>query len=109
VWRYIELEDLEIPSIYYAHEREVFERDGILLAVSEYTEPHNDESSETEWVRYRTVGDLTITGAVRSKATDIAGVISEISAATVSERGETRADDRTSVAAMEDRKREGYF
>ncbi|MFZ0712698.1 sulfate adenylyltransferase subunit CysD [Mycobacterium sp.] len=109
VWRYIELEDLEIPSIYYAHEREVFERDGILLAVSEYTEPHNDESSEVEWVRYRTVGDLTITGAVRSTATDIAGVISEISAATVSERGETRADDRTSVAAMEDRKREGYF
>jgi sulfate adenylyltransferase subunit 2 len=77
--------------------------------VSEYTEPHNDESSEIEWVRYRTVGDLTITGAVRSTATDIAGVISEISAATVSERGETRADDRTSVAAMEDRKREGYF
>jgi sulfate adenylyltransferase subunit 2 len=109
VWRYIELESLEIPSIYYAHEREVFERDGILLAVSEYTEPHNDESSEIEWVRYRTVGDLTITGAVRSTATDIAGVISEISAATVSERGETRADDRTSVAAMEDRKREGYF
>jgi sulfate adenylyltransferase subunit 2 len=109
VWRYIELESLEIPSIYYAHQREVFERDGILLAVSEYTEPRNDESSEIEWVRYRTVGDLTITGAVRSTATDIAGVISEISAATVSERGETRADDRTSVAAMEDRKREGYF
>jgi sulfate adenylyltransferase subunit 2 len=109
VWRYIELESLEIPSIYYAHQREVFERDGILLAVSEYTEPHNDESSDIEWVRYRTVGDLTITGAVRSTATDIAGVISEISAATVSERGETRADDRTSVAAMEDRKREGYF
>ena len=78
-------------------------------AVSEYTEPHNDESSDVEWVRYRTVGDLTITGAVRSRATDIAGVIGEISAATVSERGETRADDRTSVAAMEDRKREGYF
>ncbi|WP_428341076.1 sulfate adenylyltransferase subunit CysD [Mycobacterium sp.] len=109
IWRYLELEDLEIPSIYYAHEREVFERDGILLAVSEYTEPHNDESSDVEWVRYRTVGDLTITGAVRSRATDIAGVIGEISAATVSERGETRADDRTSVAAMEDRKREGYF
>jgi sulfate adenylyltransferase subunit 2 len=109
IWRYIELEDLEIPSIYYAHEREVFERDGILLAVSEYTEPHNDESSDVEWVRYRTVGDLTITGAVRSRATDISTVIEEISAATVSERGETRADDRTSVAAMEDRKREGYF
>jgi sulfate adenylyltransferase subunit 2 len=109
VWRYIELEHLEIPSIYYAHEREVFERDGILLAVSEYAEPRDDEYVGTEWVRYRTVGDLTITGAVRSRATEISGVIEEISAATVSERGETRADDRTSVAAMEDRKREGYF
>src|ERR1700743_1254931 len=109
VWRYIEQEDLEIPSIYYAHERQVFERDGILLAVSEYASPQNGETSATEWVRYRTVGDLTITGAVRSTATDIARVITEISAATVSERGETRADDRTSAAAMEDRKREGYF
>jgi sulfate adenylyltransferase subunit 2 len=109
VWRYIELEDLEIPSIYYAHERDVFERDGILLAVSEYATPQDNETAATEWVRYRTVGDLTITGAVRSRAADIARVITEISAATVSERGETRADDRTSVAAMEDRKREGYF
>jgi sulfate adenylyltransferase subunit 2 len=109
VWRYIELEDLELPPIYFAHEREVVERDGILLAVSEYVQPQGDETSAVEWVRYRTVGDLTITGAVRSRATDIAGVITEISAATVSERGETRADDRTSVAAMEDRKREGYF
>jgi len=109
VWRYIELEDLEIPSIYYAHEREVFERDGILLAVSEYAGPQNGETSAVEWVRYRTVGDLTITGAVRSTATDIGRVITEISAATVSERGETRADDRVSAAAMEDRKREGYF
>lgn len=109
IWRYIELENLELPSIYFAHEREVFERDGILLAVSEYTQPTGDETAAVEWVRYRTVGDLTITGAVRSKAIDIASVIDEISAATVSERGETRADDRTSVAAMEDRKREGYF
>jgi sulfate adenylyltransferase subunit 2 len=109
VWRYIELEDLELPPIYFAHEREVFERDGILLAVSEYAGPQADETSAVEWVRYRTVGDLTITGAVRSRATDIARVITEISAATVSERGETRADDRTSAAAMEDRKREGYF
>ena len=109
VWRYIELEDLEIPSIYYAHEREVFERDGILLAVSEYAKPQNGETAAVEWVRYRTVGDLTITGAVRSRATEISRVIDEISAATVSERGETRADDRTSTAAMEDRKREGYF
>ena len=109
VWRYIELEDLELPSIYYAHEREVFERDGILLAVSEYAGPQTGETSGVEWVRYRTVGDLTITGAVRSQATDITRVIAEIAAATVSERGETRADDRTSAAAMEDRKREGYF
>ncbi|MET0316595.1 sulfate adenylyltransferase subunit 2 [Rhodococcus sp. RS1C4] len=109
IWRYIELEGLELPSIYFAHEREVFARDGILLATSEFTSPAETEQAATEWVRYRTVGDLTITGAVRSHATDIAGVIGEISAATVSERGETRADDRTSVAAMEDRKREGYF
>jgi sulfate adenylyltransferase subunit 2 len=109
IWRYIELENLELPSIYFAHEREVFERDGILLAVSEYAGPANGESAAVEWVRYRTVGDLTITGAVRSTATGIDGVIAEISAATVSERGETRADDRTSTAAMEDRKREGYF
>ena len=109
IWRYIELEGLELPSIYFAHEREVVARDGILLAVSKYVQPEGDETSAVEWVRYRTVGDLTITGAVRSHATDIAGVITEISAATVSERGETRADDRTSVAAMEDRKREGYF
>jgi sulfate adenylyltransferase subunit 2 len=109
VWHYIELENLELPSIYFAHQREVFERDGILLAVSEYARPQGSETSAVEWVRYRTVGDLTITGAVRSRATDIASVIAEIAAATVSERGETRADDRTSVAAMEDRKREGYF
>lgn len=109
IWRYIELENLELPSIYFAHQREVVARDGILLAVSKYVQPQGDETSAVEWVRYRTVGDLTITGAVRSHATDVAGVITEISAATVSERGETRADDRTSVAAMEDRKREGYF
>ena len=105
VWRYIELENLELPSIYFAHQREVFERDGILLAVSEYATPQGSERSAVESVRYRTVGDLTITGAVRSTAADIASVV----AATVSERGETRADDRTSAAAMEDRKREGYF
>ena len=109
IWRYIELENLELPSIYFAHQREVVARDGILLAVSKYVQPQGDETSAVEWVRYRTVGDLTITGAVRSHATTIDGVIAEISAATVSERGETRADDRTSTAAMEDRKREGYF
>ncbi|MCS3780988.1 sulfate adenylyltransferase subunit CysD [Tsukamurella ocularis] len=109
IWRYIELEGLELPPIYYASEREVFERDGILLAVSEFTQPRAGETVNREWVRYRTVGDLTITGAVRSRATEIHDVIAEISAATVSERGETRADDRTSAAAMEDRKKEGYF
>ncbi|GAA1907354.1 sulfate adenylyltransferase subunit CysD [Williamsia serinedens] len=109
VWRYIALEGLELPSIYFAHRREVFERDGILLATSRFTAPRDGETARVETVRYRTVGDLTITGAVRSDAADIDAVISEISAATVSERGETRADDRTSVAAMEDRKREGYF
>ena len=87
----------------------MFERNGILLAVSEHAQPVNGESAAVETVRYRTVGDLTITGAVRSTATDIERVIAEIAAATVSERGETRADDRTSAAAMEDRKREGYF
>jgi sulfate adenylyltransferase subunit 2 len=109
IWRYLALEGLELPSIYFAHRREVFERDGILLATSRFTEPRNGEIAHVETVRYRTVGDLTITGAVRSDAADIDAVIAEISAATVSERGETRADDRTSVAAMEDRKREGYF
>jgi len=109
IWRYIELENLALPSIYFAHERQVFERDGILLGLSEYTLPTEDELVQRLRVRYRTVGDLTITGAVRSDADDVAGVIEEIAAATVSERGETRADDRTSVAAMEDRKREGYF
>ncbi|OZC29393.1 sulfate adenylyltransferase subunit CysD [Gordonia polyisoprenivorans] len=109
IWRYIELEGLDLPSIYYAAQREVFDRDGILLAVSPFSQPPTADDVRTEWVRYRTVGDLTITGAVRSRATTIPEIIAEISAATVSERGETRADDRTSSAAMEDRKREGYF
>ena len=109
VWRYIEGEKLELPSIYFAHRRRVLNRDGILLAESEWIRPRADERVEEASVRYRTVGDLTVTGAVRSEAADIASVIAETEAATVSERGETRADDRTSEAAMEDRKREGYF
>ncbi|MFW0783677.1 sulfate adenylyltransferase subunit CysD [Gordonia sp. CPCC 206044] len=109
IWRYIQLEELDLPSIYYAADREVFDRDGILLAVSPFSRPRVGETVTTESVRYRTVGDLTITGAVRSRATTIPEIIAEISDATVSERGETRADDRTSSAAMEDRKREGYF
>jgi sulfate adenylyltransferase subunit 2 len=107
VWHYIEQERLELPSIYFAHEREVFEHDGMLYAVSQYVEPSS--SPFVESVRYRTVGDMTITGAVRSRARDVSTVIAEIQATRVTERGETRADDRTSEAAMEDRKRQGYF
>jgi sulfate adenylyltransferase subunit 2 len=109
VWRYIEAEGLELPSIYFAHRRRVIERDGILLAESGLVRAGEGERAEELSVRYRTVGDLTVTGAVRSEATDIHTVVAEIEASTISERGETRADDRTSEAAMEDRKREGYF
>jgi sulfate adenylyltransferase subunit 2 len=109
VWRYIALEQIELPSIYFAHPRAVLERDGMLLAVSDYLAPRPGEQVRTLSVRYRTVGDLTVTGAVASEARDVATVISEIERAEASERGETRADDRTSQAAMEDRKREGYF
>ena len=109
VWAYIEREKLEIPSIYYAHEREVFERDGILLAVNEHLTLFEGEEPFTATVRYRTVGDMTITGAVLSTASTVAEVISEVAATRVTERGATRADDRASEAAMEDRKREGYF
>ncbi len=107
VWHYIEREGLELPSIYFAHDRSVFAHDGMLYAVSEWVEPSSDPFTES--VRYRTVGDMTITGAVRSQAADVATVIEEIAATRITERGETRADDRTSAAAMEDRKRQGYF
>jgi sulfate adenylyltransferase subunit 2 len=109
VWEYIAKESLEIPSIYYAHTRSVFERDGILLADSSYTRRADDEQPYDARVRYRTVGDMTCTGAVESTAATIAEVIAEIAATRITERGQTRADDRTSEAAMEDRKREGYF
>jgi sulfate adenylyltransferase subunit 2 len=109
VWQYIAREKLEIPSIYFAHRRRVFERDGILLADSEFTPRGEDEAVFETTVRYRTVGDLTITGAVESGATTVSDVIAEIAATRITERGQTRADDRTSEAAMEDRKREGYF
>jgi sulfate adenylyltransferase subunit 2 len=108
VWSYIALEELELPSIYFAHEREVVHRDGMLLAVSSVVSAGENETVERLGVRYRTVGDLTVTGAVVSTATDVASVIEEVKASEISERGETRADDRTSEAAMEDRKREGY-
>jgi sulfate adenylyltransferase subunit 2 len=109
VWEYILAEELEIPGLYVAHEREVFERDGMLYAVSDHIERMDGEEPFTEWVRYRTVGDMTCTGAVRSRATTLDDVVAEIAATRVTERGETRADDRASEAAMEDRKREGYF
>ena len=109
VWRYIAEESLELPSIYYAHEREVFERDGMLYAVSEWLRPADGEVAKTVRVRYRTVGDMTITGAVESDAAEPEAVLTETAATRLTERGATRADDRTSEAAMEDRKREGYF
>jgi len=109
VWQYIADEDLEIPSIYYAHEREVFARDGMLYATSEFSELLPEESPFTESVRYRTVGDMSCTGAVRSDAATLIDVVNEIAATRITERGETRADDRVTEAAMEDRKREGYF
>ena len=109
VWHYIAREGLEIPLIYFAHQRQVFERDGILLADSEFVTRGADETLFEATVRYRTVGDMTCTGAVESTAATISDVISEIAATRITERGQTRADDRTSEAAMEDRKREGYF
>src|SRR5947208_5922824 len=101
VWHYIDREQLEIPSIYYAHQRTVFERDGILLADNEFVTRGDDEPLQDISVRYRTVGDMTCTGAVESTATSISEVIAEIAATRITERGQTRADDRTSEAAME--------
>ncbi|MCK9248438.1 MAG: sulfate adenylyltransferase subunit CysD [Solirubrobacteraceae bacterium] len=109
VWQYIARERLELPPIYFAHERDVVRRDGMLYAVSEFVRPQEGEAVERLSVRYRTVGDLTITGAVESTATSLDDVVAEIAATRVTERGETRADDRASEAAMEDRKAQGYF
>jgi sulfate adenylyltransferase subunit 2 len=109
VWRYIAKEQLELPSLYFAHRRRVIERDGILLAESELITPQTGEHAYEASVRYRTIGDMTVTGAVLSEAADVDAVIEETATASISERGQTRADDRVSEAAMEDRKREGYF
>src|SRR5829696_5761331 len=106
VWEYILREELDLPSIYLAHEREVFRRDGMLYAASEHVEA--TETFVTS-VRYRTVGDMVVTGAVESTASTLRDVVEEIAATRITERGETRADDRVTEAAMEDRKREGYF
>jgi sulfate adenylyltransferase subunit 2 len=109
VWQYIEREGIEIPSIYYAHRREIVRRDGMLLAVTPYLTLLPDEQPEELLVRFRTVGDATCTGAVESPAATAAEVIVEVAASRITERGATRADDRISEAGMEDRKREGYF
>jgi sulfate adenylyltransferase subunit 2 len=109
VWQYIGQEKIELPEIYFAHRREVFRRDGMWLAPGEWGGPKNGEPVELRSVRYRTVGDMSCTGAVESTARTVPEVITEIAASTLTERGASRADDRMSEAAMEDRKREGYF
>lgn len=109
VWNYIKRERLDLPSIYYAHEREVFYRDGMWLAVTPYVTVLEDEKPVRKTVRYRTVGDASCTGAVESDAASIDQVIAEVAASRVTERGATRADDKFNEAAMEDRKKEGYF
>jgi sulfate adenylyltransferase subunit 2 len=109
IWQYVADQDIELPPIYYAHRREVFRRDGMLLAIGPYVVPGQDEETFEATVRYRTVGDMTCTGAVESGATTATEIVAEVAASRLTERGATRADDRTSEAAMEDRKREGYF
>jgi sulfate adenylyltransferase subunit 2 len=109
IWQYIARERIPLPSIYFAHERPVVERDGMLLAVCEWVTPGAGETVHEEWVRFRTVGDATCTGAVSSQAATVEEIIAEVASSRVSERGATRADDKFSETAMEDRKREGYF
>ena len=109
IWRYIVRESIDLPELYYAHQREVFERDGMLLAVGEVSQPRESEAVVTKQVRYRTVGDMSCTGAVESDAMSAEDVVVEVAATRLTERGATRADDRISEAAMEDRKKEGYF
>jgi sulfate adenylyltransferase subunit 2 len=109
IWHYIGQERIEIPSIYFSHQRRVFERDGMLLTESEFNPLRSGETAEERTVRFRTVGDLTLTGCIESTASTVDEIIEEIAVARVTERGATRGDDRFSEAAMEDRKREGYF
>jgi sulfate adenylyltransferase subunit 2 len=109
VWQYIALEQIELPSIYFSHRRMVFRRDGMLYADSPFVQRLAGEDLFEETVRFRTVGDMTCTGAVMSGASTLDDVIAEVAAARVTERGATRADDRATEAAMEDRKKEGYF
>jgi len=109
VWRYIARERIELPALYYAHVRDVFERDGMLLAVGPHSQPREHEVVRPVQVRYRTVGDMSCTGAVESDAVSVEDVVVEVAATRITERGATRADDRVTEAAMEDRKKEGYF
>ncbi len=109
IWQYIKEEGIEIPDVYFSHQREVFERDGMLLSTGPYITLMDDEEPFMETVRYRTVGDMSCTGAVESTADTIDKIIEEVAATRITERGATRADDRVSEAAMEDRKKEGYF
>jgi sulfate adenylyltransferase subunit 2 len=109
IWQYIDEQDIEVPSIYFAHHRDVFRRDGMLLAISDFITLLPDEEAERMLVRYRTVGDASCTGAVESSAATVHDIILEVAASRITERGATRADDRFAEAAMEDRKREGYF
>jgi sulfate adenylyltransferase subunit 2 len=109
IWHYIAREGIDLPSIYYAHEREVVDRDGMLFAVNEFIRPRAGEEVSTQLVRYRTVGDASLTAAVRSDADTVEKVIDEVATTRITERGATRGDDKFSEAAMEDRKREGYF
>ncbi len=109
VWRFIAERDVELPSLYYAHEREVFRRDGMLMAVHPYVARRPTETPCTKTVRFRTIGDATCTAAVESSAATVADILAETAAARLTERGATRADDRISEAGMEDRKRQGYF
>jgi sulfate adenylyltransferase subunit 2 len=109
IWQYVEQERIQLPSIYYAHDREVFERNGMLFGVHESCRPKAGEQVSVQRVRYRTVGDASLTAAVRSDADTVQKVINEVAATRITERGATRGDDKVSEAAMEDRKREGYF
>ena len=109
VWRYIEREGIPLPPLYFAHERDVYDRDGMWRPVGEFSPPGPDERVERRTVRYRTVGDMSCTGAVESDAADVSAIIAEVARSTLTERGATRADDRLSEAAMEDRKKDGYF
>ena len=109
IWSYIGAEKIKLPSIYYAHQRKVFQRDGMLLAVHKFLQPRKDEEVVEKTVRFRTVGDVTCTGCVESIAGTVSEVIAETAVSRLTERGATRADDRISEAGMEDRKREGYF